>query len=51
VPGGHVLYARAENAGECTGSSDEIDEAALELFADPSGSSALQFLITFFGAE
>jgi hypothetical protein len=46
-----VLYAGAENAGECTGSSDEIDEAALELYAEPSGSSSLQFLILFFEAE
>jgi hypothetical protein len=50
VPGGHVLYGGRENGGECNGdNSDVIDEGAIELFYDPSGSSALQFLITFFG--
>jgi hypothetical protein len=49
VPGGKVLYAGTENGGECGGGTDSIDEAALSLFGDPSTSSALQLLLSFFG--
>jgi hypothetical protein len=48
VPGGKVLYAGTENGGECGGGTDSIDEAALSLFGDPSNSSTLELLLSFF---
>jgi tripartite motif-containing protein 71 len=51
VPGGKVLYAGTENGGECGGSSDGVDEAALELFGSPDSGDSLAFLISFFEEE
>ncbi len=50
VPGGKVLYAAAENAGECTGNSDQEDEAALSLFGTDDDLDAVKGVLEFFEA-
>jgi YD repeat-containing protein len=50
VPGGKVLYAASENAGECQGHSDEEDEAALSLFGTNDSLGAVQGVLEFFQA-
>lgn len=50
VPGGKVLYAAAENAGECPGSGDEEREAALSLFGTSDDLTAVQGVLEFFKA-
>ena len=50
VPGGEVLYAASENAGECTGNSNDEDEAALSLFGTDSDLGAVQGVLEFFKA-
>ncbi len=51
VPGGKVLYAASENAGECTGDSDAEDEAALSLFGTDDSLGAVQGVLEFFQAS
>jgi hypothetical protein len=50
VPGGEVLYAASENAGECTGNSDQEDEAALSLFGTDDDLGAVKGVLESFEA-